>query len=168
LPLFSKGFSIKVDINISLLCKEQPLNILGVNSTTSVTENLQKVSVRLRSTIAPQGTLNTQVEATDKVSISNEAQKKLSSELSSTMRNNALNARGATSPQTKQVDTRTEIEKKIDQLKEDIKELQAQRRELIGDNSEEAELQRKVLDHQITMLNTQLISLFKIQKEAQK
>jgi len=130
-----------------------------------VTENLQKVSVRLRSTIAPQGTLNTQVEATDKVSISNEAQKKLSSELSSTMRNNA---RGATSPQTKQVDTRTEIEKKIDQLKEDIKELQAQRRELIGDNSEEAELQRKVLDHQITMLNTQLISLFKIQKEAQK
>lgn len=165
MPLFSKGFSIKVDINISLLCKEQPLNILGVNSTTSVTENLQKVSVRLRSTIAPQGTLNTQVEATDKVSISNEAQKKLSSELSSTMRNNA---RGATSPQTKQVDTRTEIEKKIDQLKEDIKELQAQRRELIGDNSEEAELQRKVLDHQITMLNTQLISLFKIQKEAQK
>jgi len=165
LPLFSKGFSIKVDINISLLCKEQPLNILGVNSTTSVTENLQKVSVRLRSTIAPQGTLNTQVEATDKVSISNEAQKKLSSELSSTMRNNA---RGATSPQTKQVDTRTEIEKKIDQLKEDIKELQAQRRELIGDNSEEAELQRKVLDHQITMLNTQLISLLKIQKEAQK
>jgi hypothetical protein len=165
LPLFSKGFSIKVDINISLLCKEQPLNILGVNSTTSVTENLQKVSVRLRSTIAPQGTLNTQVEATDKVSISNEAQKKLSSELSSTMRNNA---RGATSPQAKQVDTRTEIEKKIDQLKEDIKELQAQRRELIGDNSEEAELQRKVLDHQITMLNTQLISLFKIQKEAQK
>jgi len=141
------------------------LNILGVNSTTSVTENLQKVSVRLRSTIAPQGTLNTQVEATDKVSISNEAQKKLSSELSSTMRNNA---RGATSPQTKQVDTRTEIEKKIDQLKEDIKELQAQRRELIGDNSEEAELQRKVLDHQITMLNTQLISLLKIQKEAQK
>jgi|TARA_R110002126_G_scaffold34754_4_gene107371 organic radical activating enzyme len=141
------------------------LNILGVNSTTSVTDNLQKVSVRLRSTIAPQGTLNTQVEATDKVSISNEAQKKLSSELSSTMRNNA---RGATSPQTKQVDTRTEIEKKIDQLKEDIKELQAQRRELIGDNSEEAELQRKVLDHQITMLNTQLISLFKIQKEAQK
>lgn len=141
------------------------MNILGVNSTTSVTENLQKVSVRLRSTIAPQGTLNTQVEATDKVSISNEAQKKLSSELSSTMRNNA---RGATSPQTKQVDTRTEIEKKIDQLKEDIKELQAQRRELIGDNSEEAELQRKVLDHQITMLNTQLISLFKIQKEAQK
>tara|TARA_R110002033_G_scaffold161740_1_gene198399 strand:+ start:330 stop:722 length:393 start_codon:yes stop_codon:yes gene_type:complete len=130
-----------------------------------VTENLQKVSVRLRSTIAPQGTLNTQVEATDKVSISNEAQKKLSSELSSTMRNNA---RGATSPQTKQVDTRTEIEKKIDQLKEDIKELQAQRRELIGDNSEEAELQRKVLDHQITMLNTQLISLLKIQKEAQK
>jgi len=165
LPLFSKGFSIKVDINISLLCKEQPLNILGVNSTTSVTENLQKVSVRLRSTIAPQGTLNTQVEATDKVSISNEAQKKLSSELSSTMRNNA---RGATSPQTKQVDTRTEIEKKIDQLKEDIKELQAQRRELIGDNSEEAELQRKVLDHQITMLNTQLISLLKIQKETQK
>lgn len=165
MPLFSKGFSIKVDINISLLCKEQPLNILGVNSTTSVTENLQKVSVRLRSTIAPQGTLNTQVEATDKVSISNEAQKKLSSELSSTMRNNA---RGATSPQTKQVDTRTEIEKKIDQLKEDIKELQAQRRELIGDNSEEAELQRKVLDHQITMLNTQLISLLKIQKEAQK
>ncbi|MBB1389245.1 MULTISPECIES: hypothetical protein [Shewanella] len=141
------------------------MNILGVNSTTSVTDNLQKVSVRLRSTIAPQGTLNTQVEATDKVSISNEAQKKLSSELSSTMRNNA---RGATSPQTKQVDTRTEIEKKIDQLKEDIKELQAQRRELIGDNSEEAELQRKVLDHQITMLNTQLISLFKIQKEAQK
>lgn len=165
MSLFSKGFSIKVDINISLLCKEQPLNILGVNSTTSVTENLQKVSVRLRSTIAPQGTLNTQVEATDKVSISNEAQKKLSSELSSTMRNNA---RGATSPQTKQVDTRTEIEKKIDQLKEDIKELQAQRRELIGDNSEEAELQRKVLDHQITMLNTQLISLLKIQKEAQK
>ncbi|MBB1316399.1 hypothetical protein H5123_01890 [Shewanella sp. SR43-4] len=141
------------------------MNILGVNSTTSVTDNLQKVSVRLRSTIAPQGTLNTQVEVTDKVSISNEAQKKLSSELSSTMRNNA---RGATSPQTKQVDTRTEIEKKIDQLKEDIKELQAQRRELIGDNSEEAELQRKVLDHQITMLNTQLISLFKIQKEAQK
>tara|TARA_R110002050_G_scaffold31253_2_gene80698 strand:+ start:146 stop:571 length:426 start_codon:yes stop_codon:yes gene_type:complete len=141
------------------------LNILGVNSTTSVTENLQKVSVRLRSTIAPQGTLNTQVEATDKVSISNEAQKKLSSELSSTMRNNA---RGATSPQAKQVDTRTEIEKKIDQLKEDIKELQAQRRELIGDNSEEAELQRKELDHQITMLNTQLISLLKIQKEAQK
>jgi hypothetical protein len=141
------------------------LNILGVKSTTSVTENLQKVSVRLRSTIAPQETLNTQVEATDKVSISNEAQKKLSSELSSTMRNNA---RGATSPQAKQVDTRTEIEKKIDQLKEDIKELQAQRRELIGDNSEEAELQRKVLDHQITMLNTQLISLFKIQKEAQK
>ena|GEM_PF-1609560 len=141
------------------------MNILGVNSTTSVTDNLQKVSVRLRSTIAPQGTLNTQVEATDKVSISNEAQKKLSSELSSTMRNNA---RGATSPQTKQVDTRTEIEKKIDQLKEDIKELQAQRRELIGDNSEEAELQRKVLDHQITMLNTQLISLLKIQKEAQK
>ena len=141
------------------------MNILGVNSTTSVTENLQKVSVRLRSTIAPQGTLNTQVEATDKVSISNEAQKKLSSELSSTMRNNA---RGATSPQTKQVDTRTEIEKKIDQLKEDIKELQAQRRELIGDNSEEAELQRKELDHQITMLNTQLISLLKIQKEAQK
>ena len=141
------------------------MNILGVNSTTSVTDNLQKVSVRLRSTIAPQGTLNTQVEATDKVSISNEAQKKLSSELSSTMRNNA---RGATSPQAKQVDTRTEIEKKIDQLKEDIKELQAQRRELIGDNSEEAELQRKVLDHQITMLNTQLISLFKIQKEAQK
>lgn len=165
MSLFSKGFSIKVDINISLLCKEQPLNILGVNSTTSVTENLQKVSVRLRSTIAPQGTLNTQVEATDKVSISNEAQKKLSSELSSTMRNNA---RGATSPQTKQVDTRTEIEKKIDQLKEDIKELQAQRRELIGDNSEEAELQRKVLDHQITMLNTQLISLLKIQKETQK
>lgn len=165
MSLFSKGFSIKVDINISLLCKEQPLNILGVNSTTSVTDNLQKVSVRLRSTIAPQGTLNTQVEATDKVSISNEAQKKLSSELSSTMRNNA---RGATSPQTKQVDTRTEIEKKIDQLKEDIKELQAQRRELIGDNSEEAELQRKVLDHQITMLNTQLISLLKIQKEAQK
>ena len=165
MSLFSKGFSIKVDINISLLCKEQPLNILGVNSTTSVTENLQKVSVRLRSTIAPQGTLNTQVEATDKVSISNEAQKKLSSELSSTMRNNA---RGATSPQTKQVDTRTEIEKKIDQLKEDIKELQAQRRELIGDNSEEAELQRKVLEHQITMLNTQLISLLKIQKEAQK
>lgn len=165
MPLFSKGFSIKVDINISLLCKEQPLNILGVNSTTSVTDNLQKVSVRLRSTIAPQGTLNTQVEATDKVSISNEAQKKLSSELSSTMRNNA---RGATSPQAKQVDTRTEIEKKIDQLKEDIKELQAQRRELIGDNSEEAELQRKVLDHQITMLNTQLISLLKIQKEAQK
>ena len=165
MSLFSKGFSIKVDINISLLCKEQPLNILGVKSTTSVTENLQKVSVRLRSTIAPQGTLNTQVEATDKVSISNEAQKKLSSELSSTMRNNA---RGATSPQTKQVDTRTEIEKKIDQLKEDIKELQAQRRELIGDNSEEAELQRKVLDHQITMLNTQLISLLKIQKEAQK
>tara|TARA_R110002051_G_scaffold325510_1_gene428375 strand:+ start:188 stop:685 length:498 start_codon:yes stop_codon:yes gene_type:complete len=165
LSLFSKGFSIKVDINISLLCKEQPLNILGVNSTTSVTENLQKVSVRLRSTIAPQGTLNTQVEATDKVSISNEAQKKLSSELSSTMRNNA---RGATSPQAKQVDTRTEIEKKIDQLKEDIKELQAQRRELIGDNSEEAELQRKELDHQITMLNTQLISLLKIQKEAQK
>ncbi|MEO3683076.1 hypothetical protein ABHN84_12335 [Shewanella vesiculosa] len=81
------------------------------------------------------------------------------------MRNNA---RGATSPQAKQVDTRTEIEKKIDQLKEDIKELQAQRRELIGDNSEEAELQRKVLDHQITMLNTQLISLLKIQKEAQK
>lgn len=141
------------------------MNILGVNSTTSVTENLQKVSVRLRSTIAPQGTLNTQVEATDKVSISNEAQKKLSSELSSTMRNNA---RGATSPQAKQVDTRTEIEKKIDQLKEDIKALQAQRRELIGDNSEEAELQRKVLDHQITMLNTQLISLLKIQKEAQK
>lgn len=141
------------------------MNILGVKSTTSVTENLQKVSVRLRSTIAPQGTLNTQVEATDKVSISNEAQKKLSSELSSTMRNNA---RGATSPQAKQVDTRTEIEKKIDQLKEDIKELQAQRRELIGDNSEEAELQRKVLDHQITMLNTQLISLLKIQKEAQK
>lgn len=141
------------------------MNILGVNSTTSVTENLQKVSVRLRSTIAPQGTLNTQVEATDKVSISNEAQKKLSSELSSTMRNNA---RGATSPQAKQVDTRTEIEKKIDQLKEDIKELQAQRRELIGDNSEEAELQRKELDHQITMLNTQLISLLKIQKEAQK
>lgn len=141
------------------------MNILGVNSTTSVTDNLQKVSVRLRSTIAPQGTLNTQVEATDKVSISNEAQKKLSSELSSTMRNNA---RGATSPQAKQVDTRTEIEKKIDQLKEDIKELQAQRRELIGDNSEEAELQRKVLDHQITMLNTQLISLLKIQKEAQK
>jgi hypothetical protein len=141
------------------------LNILGVKSTTSVTENLQKVSVRLRSTIAPQETLNTQVEATDKVSISNEAQKKLSSELSSTMRNNA---RGATSPQAKQVDTRTEIEKKIDQLKEDIKELQAQRRELIGDNSEEAELQRKVLDHQITMLNTQLISLLKIQKETQK
>ena len=165
MSLFSKGFSIKVDINMSLLCKEQPLNILGVNSTTSVTENLQKVSVRLRSTIAPKGTLNTQVEATDKVSISNEAQKKLSSELSSTMRNNA---RGATSPQAKQVDTRTEIEKKIDQLKEDIKELQAQRRELIGDNSEEAELQRKVLDHQITMLNTQLISLLKIQKEAQK
>ncbi|MEO3683077.1 hypothetical protein ABHN84_12340 [Shewanella vesiculosa] len=51
------------------------MNILGVNSTTSVTENLQKVSVRLRSTIAPKGTLNTQVEATDKVSISNEAQK---------------------------------------------------------------------------------------------
>ncbi|MFK3977463.1 hypothetical protein [Shewanella vesiculosa] len=141
------------------------MNVLGVNSTTSVTDNLQKVSVRLRSTIAPQGTLNTQVEATDKVSISNEAQKKLSSELSSTIRNNA---RGATSPQTKQVDTRTEIEKKIDQLKEDIKELQAQRRELIGDNSEEAELQRKVLDHQSTMLNTQLISLLKIQKEAQK
>jgi hypothetical protein len=141
------------------------LNISGLNSPSSIIDNLQNRQLRVQPTIKPLGiTLAQPANTEDKVSISNEGQKKLSAELGSAMDKNVVISGGSKSADGDEVDTRTEIEKKIDKLKEDIKELQAQRRELMGDNSEEAELQRKHLDQQITMLNTQLMTLFKMQK----
>lgn len=129
----------------------------------------ENLLVKIKPVIAPQGALNAPLTvADDQVSISSEGQKKLSAELGSTMNKNVNISGGSKSADGDKIDTRTEIEKKIDKLKEDIKALQAQRRELMGDNSEEAELQRKNLDQQITMLNTQLMTLFKMQKNENK
>lgn len=129
-------------------------------------DNLQKRQVNLNPAIAPLGISNSQPASTgDKVSISSAGQTQLSTELRAKEYKNVVISANSKSSNTEAVDPRSDIEKRIDQLKEDIKELQAQRRELVGDNSEEAELQRKMLDQQIMILNTQLMTLLKMQKD---
>lgn len=148
------------------LGKGRPLNISGLNSPSSLLDNQQKRQASVKSSIAPLGLSNPQpASVEDKVSLSNAGQTKLSTELGAKAHNNVLIAANSTSSDAEVVDPRSDIEKRIDQLKEDIKALQAKRREFIGDNSEEAELQRKMLDQQIMILNTQLMTLLKMQKD---
>ncbi|WP_137220938.1 hypothetical protein [Shewanella sp. MEBiC00475] len=140
------------------------MNISGLGSTTSITDNLQKAQVRLTSDFVPLDSSSSQDTQSDTVSISDEGQKKLSTELGATMHKNASSAE---IQQSEQADTRTENEKLIDKLKEQIKELQEQRRDLAGDNSPQAQDQLKMIDNKIMMLNTQLMTLLKVQKEAE-
>lgn len=144
------------------------MNVSGLGSSASVTQNLQHAEVKVRSDIPPQNAVTAASEG-DTVTISDNAQKKLSTELGATLHKNAEKAAGGSeSQEAKEADNRTETEKKIDELKEKIKELQEERRKLVGDNSEAAEEQRKQIDSQINILNAQLIALLKIQsKEAE-
>ncbi|MGI2177188.1 hypothetical protein [Shewanella frigidimarina] len=139
------------------------MNVSGLGSTTSITDNLQKAQVRLTSGINPLDSSSSQVTQSDTVSISDEGKNKLSTELGATMHKNATSAE---TQQSEQADTRTENEKMIDKLKEEIKELQEQRRDLVGDNSPQTQDQLKMIDNKIMMLNTQLMSLLKAQEEA--
>lgn len=144
------------------------MNVSGLGSSASVTHNLQQAEIKVRSDLPPQNAATTSADS-DTVTISEDAQKKLSTELGATLHKNAEKAGGGSEAQeAEKADKRTETEKKIDELKEKIKELQEQRRELIGDNSESAEEQRKQIDSQINVLNAQLVALLKIQsKEAE-
>ncbi|WP_350433151.1 hypothetical protein ABIS04_08370 [Shewanella sp. H8] len=140
------------------------MNVSGLGSTNSITDNLQKAEVRLTSDSTPSNSSGAQVTQSDTVSISDEGHKKLSTELGATMHKNASTAEAQ---QSEQADTRTDNEKKIDKLKEQIKELQEQRRELLGDNSQETLDKLKMIDNQIMMLNTQLLALLEVQKQAE-
>ena len=89
--LVFQGLSAKVDINIIQLWKGQPLNISGLNSPSSIIDNLQKRQLRVKPTITPLGiSLAQPANTEDKVSISNEGQKKLSAELGSAMDKNVV------------------------------------------------------------------------------
>lgn len=55
--------------------------------------------------------------------------------------------------------------KKIDKLKEEIKELNNQRQKFASDRSEGAKEQRKIIDGKIMMLNSQIATLLKVQKD---
>ena len=138
------------------------MNISGINSTASITQNMQQAELKVRSDRAPmQASVSPTIES-DTVSISDAAQKKLSTELGTAMHKNSANTKAQ---QSEQVDTRTEIEKKIDKLKEELKELKEQRQALANDHSEAAEQKRKDIDAKMMMLNVQLTTLLKAQKD---
>ena len=138
------------------------MNVSGINSASSITQNMQQAEIKVRSDTAPTQAAVSQTIEPDTVSISDAAQKKLSTELGSAMHKNSANTKAQ---QSEQVDTRTETEKKIDKLKEELKELKEQRQALANDHSEAAEQKRKEIDTQMMMLNVQLTTLLKAQKE---
>ena len=138
------------------------MNISGINSASSITQNMQQAEIKVRSDATPTQTSVSQTIDPDTVSISDAAQKKLSTELGTAMHKNSANTKAQ---QSEQVDSRTETEKKIDKLKEELKELKEQRQALANDHSEAAEQKRKEIDTQMMMLNVQLTTLLKAQKE---
>lgn len=141
------------------------MNISGINSASSITQNMQQAEIKVRSDATPTQTSVSQTIDPDTVSISDAAQKKLSTELGTAMHKNSANTKAQ---QSEQVDTRTETEKKIDKLKEELKELKElkeQRQALANDHSEAAEQKRKEIDTQMMMLNVQLTTLLKAQKD---
>ena len=138
------------------------MNISGINSASSITQNMQQAEIKVRSDATPTQTSVSQTIDPDTVSISDAAQKKLSTELGTAMHKNSANTKAQ---QSEQVDSRTETEKKIDKLKEELKELKEQRQALANDHSEAAEQKRKEIDTQMMMLNVQLTTLLKAQKD---
>ena len=141
------------------------MNISGINSASSITQNMQQAEIKVRSDATPTQTSVSQTIDPDTVSISDAAQKKLSTELGTAMHKNSANTKAQ---QSEQVDTRTETEKKIDKLKEELKELKElkeERQALANDHSEAAEQKRKEIDTQMMMLNVQLTTLLKAQKD---
>ena len=138
------------------------MNISGINSASTFTQNMQQAEIKVRSDASPTQAPVSQAIEPDTVSISDAAQKKLSTELGTAIHKNSANTKAQ---QSEQVDTRTETEKKIDKLKEELKELKEQRQALANDHSEAAEQKRKEIDTQMMMLNVQLTTLLKAQKE---
>ncbi|PKH53817.1 hypothetical protein CXF83_20595 [Shewanella sp. Choline-02u-19] len=137
---------------------------LGIGSASSVTQNMKQAEIKVRSDIAPQATSTSPVAGSDTVSISDAAQKKLSTELGMAMNKNSATTK-AQEQKSEELDTRTDIEKKIDKLKEEIKELQQERQALAGDKSAGADEKRKEIDNRMMMLSAQITTLLKAQKE---
>ncbi|PKG58425.1 MULTISPECIES: hypothetical protein [unclassified Shewanella] len=137
---------------------------LGIGSASSVTQNMKQAEIKVRSDIAPQAISTSPVAGSDTVSISDAAQKKLSTELGMAMNKNSATTK-AQEQKSEELDTRTDIEKKIDKLKEEIKELQQERQALAGDKSAGADEKRKEIDNRMMMLSAQITTLLKAQKE---
>lgn len=140
------------------------MNISGLGAASSIIHNMQQAEVRVWTDVAPPAATSSgsQAAESDTVSISDEGKKKLSTELGIAMHKNVASSEVQESDK---VDTRTDTEKKIDKLKEEIKELQEQRQALANDHSEAAEEKRKNIDAQIIMLNVQITVLLKAQKD---
>ncbi|MBR9728440.1 FlxA-like family protein [Shewanella intestini] len=139
------------------------MNISGVRSVGSTQPNIQTAHISAKKdspSSAPADGPNTESSS---VSISDDAKSKLSSELGATMHKNneGAKAQGGMVSAAANTDKRSDTEKKIDELKEQIKELQKQRQTLANDKSDEAQEQRKQIDMQIQMLNTQIVTLLK-------
>lgn len=144
------------------------MNVSGLGISNSITQNLQQAEIKVTQALNSSQASSTS-STQDSVTISEEGQKKLSSELGATLFKNAKEAQSDPETQeAQQKDNRTELEKQIDDLKEKIKELQAERKKLSGDNSEAAIEQRKLIDNQINILNAQLINLLKKQQDQAK
>ncbi|MCL1057204.1 hypothetical protein L2729_04250 [Shewanella gelidimarina] len=84
------------------------MNISGLGSASSIIHNMQQAEVRVRTDIAPPAASSSQTAESDTVSISDEGQKKSSTELGIAMHKNVASSEAQESDK---VDTRTDTEK---------------------------------------------------------
>lgn len=120
--------------------------------------SLSEVTVAAKD--AAKGSAATSSDSQDKVNISSAGRQALADDLGGKLHQNS-SARTAEAQKTAEEETSemSDIDKKIKELQDKLKELQQEQQQLNGDDSEAAEIERKLLQDQIAAVSSQLVSL---------
>ncbi|WP_345844990.1 hypothetical protein [Shewanella algae] len=120
--------------------------------------NLSEVTVADKD--ATKESAATSSDSQDKVNISSAGRKALADDIGGQLyRNNSEQTSEAQKAAEEDTSDMSEIDKKIKELQDKLKELQQQLQQLNGDDSEAAEIERKLLQDQIAAVSGQLVAL---------
>lgn len=102
----------------------------------------------------------TSSDSQDKVNISSAGRQALADNLGGKLhQNSSAQTSKAQKAAEEETSGMSDIDKKIKELQDKLKELQQELQQLNGDNSEAAEIERKLLQDQIAAVSGQLVSL---------
>jgi small-conductance mechanosensitive channel len=139
------------------------MNIAGLGQIATQgtgSRSLSEVTVVAKGT-AKESTA-TSSDSQDKVNISSAGRKALADDVGSQLhRNNSAQTSEAQEAAEEDTSGMSEIDKKIKELQNKLKELQQELQQLNGDDSEAAEIKRKLLQDQIAAVSGQLVALIK-------
>ncbi|QYJ96381.1 hypothetical protein K0J45_12575 [Shewanella alkalitolerans] len=152
------------------------MNVHGINAFGAQSLGPQSLSsVDVRDPNAPEALQNpshpNQSEQTqsssDRVSLSEAGKKALAYSTGNALHDNgaAKTDKARKAEEAEEDENLSEIDKKIKELKQKLEELQLELQALQGDDSETAELKRKMLQDQIAITSTQLMTLLKAKEK---